>query len=128
MRTLLLILLGAVVFALVIGAPFFEVADNTLINAGASFDGDPPPCRADRVGVTLTLKGTPSVCQATANGYEWRPAGAQPARVAPSGLPQTAKDHQPCTQAQHGKLTGDGRWICVESGKQPGVFYWMPWQ
>jgi hypothetical protein len=69
---LLLMLLG-VVAAVLMAAPFFEAADNMLIHAGASFDGDPPPCRADRVGVVLTLKGVPSVCQLTPNGYEWRP-------------------------------------------------------
>lgn len=127
MKTFLTLLLLAVLFALLISPVVFEVGDNALIQAGSAFDGEPPVCRADRLGVVLTLRGVPSVCQQTPNGYHWTPA-AQPARVAPSGLPQTAKDHQPCTQTQHGKLTGDGRWICVESGKQNGVFYWMPWQ
>jgi hypothetical protein len=127
-----LLLLG-VVFALLISAPFFEAMDNTLINAGgAAFDGDPPPCRPDRLGVVLTLKGTPSVCQATRNGYEWTPTGApaQPARAVPpvpAGLPRTATAYQPCTRPQHGWRTGDGLMICVESGKQPGVFYWFPY-
>jgi hypothetical protein len=120
------ILLLAVLFALVISAPFFEAADNALVGAGASFDGDLPPCRADRVGVTLTLKGTPSVCQATATGYQWTPMTA-PAPVAPASVPQTASDYQPCTKAQHGKLTGDGRWLCIEDGRNPGSYRWRPW-
>ena len=73
---LLLMFLG-VVAAVLMAAPFFEAADNTLINAGASFDGDPPPCRTDRVGVMLTLKGVPSMCAQTRNGYEWIPARAR---------------------------------------------------
>ena len=130
--TFFLLLLGGILVALVIAAPFFEVVDNALINAGASFDGEPPPCRPDRLGVVLTLKGTPSVCQATRNGYEWTPTGApaQPARAVPAvpaGLPRTATAYQPCTRPQHGWRTGDGLMICVESGKQPGVFYWFPY-
>lgn len=127
--TFFLLLLGGILVALVIAAPFFEVADNALIDAGASFDGEPPPCRPDRLGVVLTLKGTPSVCQATRNGYEWTPTGApaQPARAVPAGIPRTATAYQPCTRPQHGWRTGDGLMICVESGKQPGVFYWFPY-
>lgn len=123
------LLLGGILVALVIGAPFFEAADNALIGAGASFDGDPPPCRPDRLGVVLTLKGVASVCQQTVNGYQWTPmsAPAQPARVAPAGVPQTASDYQPCVKAQHGKLTGDGRWLCIEDGHNPGNFRWRPW-
>lgn len=130
--TFFLLLLGGILVALVIAAPFFEVADNALIDAGASFDGEPPPCRADRVGVTLTLKGVLSVCQATPNGYEWTPtnAPAQPARAVPSvpaGLPRTATAYQPCTRAQHSWRTGDGLMICVENGRNPGQFYWFPY-
>ena len=126
----LLLLLG-VLFGLAIMAPFFEVMDNTLINAGeAAFDGEPPPCRADRVGVTLTLKGVPNVCQATANGYQWTPTNAQPARVVPAvpaGIPRSAQQYQPCTRAQHGWRTGDGLMLCVENGRNPGQFYWFPY-
>ena len=128
--TFFLLLLGGILVALVIAAPFFEVADNALIDAGASFDGEPPPCRPDRLGVVLTLKSTPSVCQATRNGYEWTPTGApaQPARAVPpvpAGLPRTATAYQPCTRPQHGWRTGDGLMICVENGRKPGEFYWF---
>jgi hypothetical protein len=116
-----ILLLGGILFAAIIAAPFFEVADNALINAGSAFDGDPPPCRPDRVGVTLTLKGIPSVCQATATGYQWTPM------TAPASVPQTASDYQPCVKAQHGKLTGDGRWLCIEDGHNPGNYRWRPW-
>ena len=131
--TFFLLLLGGILVALVIAAPFFEVADNALISAGTSFDGDPPPCRADRVGVVLTLKGRPSVCAQTGNGYEWTPtnAPAQPVRVAPpavpAGIPRTAQPYQPCSKAQHGWRTGDGLMICVENGRNPGQFYWFPY-
>jgi hypothetical protein len=47
--------------------------------------------------------------------------------TAPSGIPQTASDYQPCTRAEHGKLTGDGRWLCIEDGRNPGSFRWRPW-
>jgi hypothetical protein len=84
----LIILLGAIIVALIIGPAFFEVADTALIDAGSGFNGDsPPPCRADRVGVRLTLKGVPSVCQQTASGYAWAPTSSQPARVAPAVQP-----------------------------------------
>lgn len=85
-----LLLVGGILFALVIMEPFFEVADNACISAGCAFDGDPPPCRPDRLGLVLTLKGRPSVCQATRNGYEWVPAPAQPARAAPASPAQVA--------------------------------------
>lgn len=86
----LLLLLGGILFALVIMEPFFEVADNACISAGCAFDGDPPPCRPDRLGLVLTLKGRPSVCQQTRNGYQWAPAPAQPARVVPASPAQVA--------------------------------------
>ena len=57
---------------------------------------------------------------------EVRPDTA-PAGVAPGGIPQTASDYQPCTKAQHGRLTGDGRWLCIEDGHNPGNFRWRPW-
>ena len=81
----------------------------------------------DRLGVVLTLKGVASVCQQTVNGYQWTPmsAPAQPAHRA-AGVPQTANDYQPCVKAQHGKLTGDGRWLCIETAC-PGNFRWRPW-
>lgn len=66
--------IGVVIVALLALALLGPVADDTLVNAGASFDGVPPPCRADRVGIVLTLQGTRSVCLATSSGYEWRPA------------------------------------------------------
>lgn len=66
-----ILLLGGILFALIIAAPLFEFLDSGFIQAGSAFDGTPPPCRADRVGVALTLRGVPSVCRLTANGYEW---------------------------------------------------------
>ena len=57
---------------------------------------------------------------------EVRPDTA-PAGVAPGGIPQTAADYQPCTRAQHGQLTRDGRWLCIEDGTAPGSFRWRPW-
>ena len=85
MKTFLVLLLLGILAALVIIEPFFEVADNTLLQNGVTgFDGEPPPCRADRVGLVLTLKGKPSVCQATRNGYQWVPTQAAPARVQPA--------------------------------------------
>ena len=57
---------------------------------------------------------------------EVRPDAA-PAGVAPGGIPQTAADYQPCTKAQHGRLTGDGKWLCIEDGLRPGNYRWRPW-
>ena len=86
-----LLLLGGILFAVIFFGPLTEVADNTLIQNGVTgFDGEPPPCRPDRLGLVLTLKGKPSVCQATRNGYEWVPAPAQPARVVPASPAQVA--------------------------------------
>jgi hypothetical protein len=57
------------------------------------------------------------------------PPGSKPSDpfAAPGGVPQTASNYQPCTQAQHGKLTADGRWLCIEDGHNPGSFRWRPW-
>ena len=45
--------------------------------------------------------------------------------TAPAGAP--VRDYQPCTKAEHGRLTGDGKWLCIENGHNPGQFYWRPW-
>ena len=58
---------------------------------------------------------------------EVRPDTAPAAPAVPAGIPPTAKTYDPCTRAQHGWRTGDGLMICVENGRNPGQFYWMPW-
>ena len=66
-------------------------------------------------------------------GFEFYagPPGQKPALTYPNGIPvgipQTAKDHEPCNKAMHGWRTGDGLMICVENGRKPGEFYWFPY-
>ena len=55
------------------------------------------------------------------------PIEVRPDTAPAGGIPQTASDYQPCTKAQHGRLTGDGRWLCIEDGHNPGSFRWRPW-
>lgn len=122
MKGLLIILLGGLLIAALIGPTLFEVADTAVIDAGGGFNGDPPPCRPDRVGVTLTLKGAPYVCQETQAGYQWTPAG----RAASSGEPAL---NTPCTPDQHGKLSRGGTRICMNTFT-PGEGWqlrWRPW-
>lgn len=56
------------------------------------------------------------------------PSAPPPGKPAiPAGIPMHPTDYQPCPKAYHGWLSGDGQWICIEDGHNPGNFRWRPW-